>query len=221
MTDHHIVSGLPPLTRFALAYAPSRVRKYLLAVFGLDQRLADIVRNSREPMLAQLRLAWWREALTSPAAAAPPGEPLLALFGDWPEQRAAAAGLVDGWEAVTGQPPLPATAFAALAEARAGALAAIAKAPAHRVAALTMGRAWALADLASHLSHPVEAQTALDLARATDWRRSSLPRDLRPLAILHGVAARTLRGLVEGEGAPHPRSPGALLAAIRIGIVGR
>jgi len=59
--DHEeLLDSLGPLNRLALAYAPQSTRLPLLALLALDMRLAGIVRNSREPMLAQLRLAWWR-----------------------------------------------------------------------------------------------------------------------------------------------------------------
>jgi len=58
-----LVASLPTASRLALAYAPAKARLQTLALFALDTRLAGLLRNSSEPMLAQLRLSWWRETL--------------------------------------------------------------------------------------------------------------------------------------------------------------
>jgi phytoene synthase len=75
--------SIPPLQRLALAYAPAKSRAPLIALFALDARLADIVRHAHEPMLAQLRLAWWREQLTGGSGGPASGDPLLALLREW------------------------------------------------------------------------------------------------------------------------------------------
>lgn len=214
MPEIGFLETLPPLQRLALSYAPAGTRAALLALFALDLRLAAIVRNSYEPMLAQLRLAWWREQLALAPASRPQGDPLLAALGDWPGNAEALVGLVHGWEALTGPAPLPAASFVRLAEARAHAFAALADAG---EAAQRMGRNWALLDIAVHLSHPQEREAVLELARAQDWRWTALPRGLRPLAVLHGVAARQMR---QNDVLSAP-SLGALLTAMRIGWLGR
>ena len=216
MSQSPLIEALPPLQRLALAYAPAPVRQPWLAMLALDVRLASILRSSREPMLAQLRFAWWREQLASGAGAVRSGDPLLAVLASWPAGPSALRNLVDGWEAMTGDAPLPKAAYQALAEARAGAFAALAGSPDGAADALRMGRNWALADIAAGLSDPTECRDALDLARAQDWRQARLPRALRPLAILHGLAARGMRR--NGSAAV---SPAAMLTAIRIGLLGR
>lgn len=221
MTDQ--VSGadlalsLPMLQRLALSYGRKATRRALLAFLALDTRLAGIVRGSREPMLAQLRLAWWREQLASDPAGRPGGDPLIAALADWPDGGAGLVTLVDGWEAMTAPAPLPAGSFEALANARAGLFAAMAGDAEVRANALRLGRNWALADIAAHLGQEAEHRAALDLARAQDWCWAPLSPNLRPLAVLHGIAARNL---TKGRPANHP-TPGTLLAAIRMGLLGR
>ena len=213
MPDNALIETLPVLQRLALAYAPASDRLALLGLLALDARLSGIVRNSHEPMLAQLRLAWWRESLAGSGR----GDPLLAALENWPGSRDALTGLVEGWEAMTGVAPLPPAAFLALAEARGRGFAALAGEGTPREAALRLGRNWALADIAMHLSHPAERQAALDLARAQDWQRSALPRGLRPLAVLHGLAANEI-----SKDAPALAiNPRAVLTAMRIGLIGR
>lgn len=215
MTQSSLPETLPILQRLALAYASGAARTPMLALLALDTRLAGIVRSSREPMLAQLRLAWWREQLGSDAAARPEGEPLLAALHSWNGRHGTLLPLVDGWEAMTGPAPLDGVVFEQLAEARAEAFASLAGDAA--ATALRFGRNWALADLAARLSHPEERATALALARRQDWRSAHLPRAMRPLAVLHGLAARSLR-----RGRNMDRiTPLDLVAALRIGVLGR
>jgi phytoene synthase len=49
----------------------------------LDVRLAGVVRGAREPMLGQLKLAWWRDRLGGDPESWPKGEPLLASLKAW------------------------------------------------------------------------------------------------------------------------------------------
>ena len=217
MPPADLIESLPPLQRLALSYAPASTRQPLLALLALDTRLAGILRASREPMLAQLRFAWWREQLAAGSGPASTGDPLLAALNAWPAAHSVLSGLVEGWEGMTGDAPLPASAFLSLAEARGAAFAALVDTPEASAAALRMGRNWALADIASGLSNPQERAAALELARAQDWRWARLPRRLRPLAVLHGLAARRIMHDVQ---APH-LSPAAMLTAVRIGLLGR
>ena len=211
-----LIATLPAMQRLALAYAPRSSRSALLGFLALDKRLSDIVRSSREPMLAQMRLAWWREHLSQSPAQQPRGEPLFAALAEWRGPIAALTGLVDGWEEIIGAPPLPLAAFESLADARAAGFASFATGSA-RAAALRMGRNWGLADIAAHLSDPREREAVLATVRAQDWHWQRLPRQLRPLAVLHGLAARTDWRNNEAV----TQTPGALLAAVRIGITGR
>lgn len=207
-----LVDKLPISRRLALSYAPADMREPLLAFFALDLRLAGIVRSSHEPMLAQLRLAWWREQLESDGSAWPEGEPLLAALRSLGGRHRALAALVDGWEGMTGAPPLPADVFGKLAEARGLGFAAIGG----DEAAMRPGRNWALVDIAMRLSNAQERAAVLDLARAQDWSRPRLPRRLRPLAVLHALAARSLRRGAEMD----TMTPGDFAAAMRVGILG-
>ena len=82
-----LLGSLPVLHRLALTYAPARATRPTLALLALDARLAGIVRSASEPMLAQLRLAWWREQLEIDLTARPAGEPLLAVLESWRNNR--------------------------------------------------------------------------------------------------------------------------------------
>ena len=108
---------LDPAVRLAVAYAPARLRPLHLAAFALDARLRAVVSGAREPVLAQLKLAWWRDRLNQAPAARPRGEPLLAALAVWPGDAAPLLALVDGWEAMLDRTD-QARAVAALAAAR-------------------------------------------------------------------------------------------------------
>ena len=208
---------LPPLARLALAYAPTSARDDWLSLLLLDARLAGIVRAAREPMLAQLRLAWWRDRLSSDPSGWPQGQPLLARIAAWGDRVKGLVALVDGWESLLGDAPLAQGALAGFAQGRAGGLAALAmRLDADPALAHGLATRWALADLALHLGDAVERKTALALLDAAPaFRPASAP--LRPLAILAGLSDRAVR-----KGAAEALSgPGALLAALRIGLLAR
>ena len=215
MRDSSVLAeGLRPDARLALAYAPAHARAAVLGLLALDQRLGESIRGAREPVLAQLRLAWWRERLQTPQESEP--EPLLAALQPWGEHRAALAVLADGWEELIGEAPLRPEALAACAAARGQGWAALAAMLGHDPdEARRAGQGWAAVDLAAGLSHPQERAAAQALAAAQDWSRPRLPRELRPLVVLHGLARRS------GGHAPLLSGAGALGAALRLGLLGR
>ncbi len=217
--DHALLALLAAPQRLALAYAPRRARPAWLALLALDARLGQQVRVQREPILTQLRLAWWRERLGEPAGRWPKGEPQLEALSVWQGEYGSLTALVDGWEELLGDAPL---SFAKLENFVAG------RAVAFQTLARVLGRAdadnaahragegWAIADLAAHVTHPEERAGAMALAKKHDWRRPRLPRELRPLSILHGLSARAILrkdpGTIGGRG--------DFFVALRLGILG-
>lgn len=188
MTDL-LLNELPPPLRLALAYAPRGVRPALAALFALDQRLERQVRQTSEPILGQVRLAWWRERLAE-LPQCPAGEPLLAACAVAQLRGPLLLPLVDGWEAVLLAED-HAAAVAALAESRGVLFAILAEAAgdsAQSEPARLAGRRWALADLTLQGG----AGEIGKLARAELSRLASprlrMPRSLRSLAMLDGWA---------------------------------
>jgi phytoene synthase len=185
-------------------------------VLALDARMAQVLRGRREPLGAQLRLAWWREMLERPPAQWPSGEPLLESLRAWRDP-AALAALPSGWEALLAEELTPA-AIAEFADARGRAFAALARelgadAPEDAAAA---ARIWAHADLAANLSAGGERQLAVDRGRGLG-APPPLARSLRPLAVLAALGAAALaRG--GGDLLMGPRST---LLALRTGLAGR
>jgi phytoene synthase len=216
--DDPLVAALPAVARLALVYAPARARQQTLALLALDARLATLIRRSSEPMLAQLRLAWWREAIAQDPSRWPQGEPVLAALRSWGEHAATATVLVDGWEALTAPSPLAAGQLAAFAEGRAGAAAALAVALGkadESEAARQLGRIWAIEDVAMRLAREDERAAALSLAEA----QGKLPRVSRPLRTLRVLAGLSRRRRLAGgeEGAA---SPAAMIEALKLGLLG-
>jgi len=212
-----LLPALPQTMRLALAYAPAQARLPTLALLALDQRLAGLLRHSREPMMAQIRLAWWRETLARDASEWPEGEPLLAALRTWNGKHTALVALVDGWEALTGEAPLAPSALEDMVEGRAAAFAGLAQAlgrEGEADIARALGRRWALADLSTKLNHPGESVVVRRLAQAENVRISRVSRALRPLAVLEGLARENMTN--DGQG-----SARSVLKAMRIGLLGR
>jgi len=205
--------SLPLPQRLALAYAPSRLRDRWRTLLAFDHQLAQTVAQAREPLLKQMRLAWWRDTLASPASRDLRRTELVRDFADDLEVLGAS---VDGWEELTAPPPLSADALVRYASGRAGPF--LALAAAGRTSASDGVRAaamlWALGDFAAHASDPDERRLAAECAGASPGR---LPREMRPLAVLAVLAHRAL---VRGTGGLMDDRSAALLA-MRVGILGR
>lgn len=204
--------------RLAVAYAPRHARLAWAALLVLDRRLARVALAAGEPVLAQIRLAWWRDRFVEPASAWPSGEPLLAALHGWDRERAALAGLVDGWEGLVGV-ELDRAAIPACGEARATALVALDRLMGGKGTdeVAEVARRWARADLAARLGDKPTEETArrIHLPRASRIRlprasRIRLPRAMRPLIVLDGLARP---GSASGWR--------ALGRTIRLGMLGR
>lgn len=81
---------------------PRAARAGLTALWALAERLTKLLHDAREPLIGQIKLAWWRDMmalLANDPAALPKGEPLLAeLQENW--TGAPLDGLVDAAEAM-------------------------------------------------------------------------------------------------------------------------
>lgn len=213
-----LLHELPAERRLALAYAPAAFRADNLAVFLLDLRLSRLVAQRREPLLTQVRLAWWRDRLSEEPTGFHHEEPLLRLLENWGSTRARLIALVDGWEALLTEPPITELSIDLFAQGRGQAFAALAERCGqadYALEALRTASNWALADLAERSSDPAEARHVQSIAVAADWQRPRLPRALRPLVILYGLASRRM-------GQNRPAAPITdFFAAMRLGIFGR
>ena len=215
MDESALLAMLPTAQRLALSYAPRAARLPTLALFALDMRLAGIVRATHESLLGQIRLAWWRDRLGEPSTSWPRGEPVLQALVGWGDDAARLAMLVDGWEALLGD---DSARVERLSTARSSAFAVLAErlgVGTRQAQQAAFG--WSLIDCAEKLADPELRIEAARLIGRTDWPELRLPRALRPLQVLYGLARRV-------RSAEHSQllgSPGAGLAAMRIGLFGR
>jgi phytoene synthase len=187
------VSSFTPMMALAFAPVPPAPRAALEALAAFDREMGAILASTREPLVGQMRLTWWREAVTALDHAPPPAQPVLqALAGaviPAGVTGASLARIIDGWEMLLRE-PLDRDAVASFAEARGGglfaAMAGVLGASDPRLE--EAGQGWALADLARHVSDPRIGDLAaalsaerVDAALATPWSRAG-----RPLAALAG-----------------------------------
>ncbi len=197
----------------ALSYVAAARRPALSALWRLDAGLADLAVGAREPMLARIKLAWWRDALTALDVAPPPGEPLLREVArtllPMGVSGADLARLEEGWVALLAD---DVTGYAA---ARGATLFDLSARVLGGDAPAGSGATWALVDLARRL--PERASDALT-AVPKGAGRCSWPTKLRPLGMLAALAARDV-----AAGLPPERegSPGRMARMLRLRVTGR
>ena len=200
---------LNPDQQLALAYVPLARRPAIEALWALDAALGDVLRSGRNPMVSQIKLAWWREALERLDREPAPPEPVLeavALHLLPAISGRELAELEGGW-AVLLEPELGDEDLDRYGALRGGALfARSARLLGEALEGVDQaGAAWALTDLARHTSNASEANRAL--AAATKHFAATPPRwpvRLRPLGMLAVLAARDAArpGRLERPGAP-------------------
>lgn len=209
---------LDPEGRLALAYVPASVRPGVEALWQLDATFAAILATGTQPLISQMRLAWWREALDRLGDAPPPAEPLLRALAAHVLPAVSGtelAAMEGGWLVLLSDAPLGAEELADYAELRGGLLfsysARLLGDPAFPVE--RAGALWALADLARHSRRGEEVKIP-PLEPPVKW-----PRKLRPLGMLAVLARRDLeKPGVEAE--KHGR-PARILRMIRHRLTGK
>jgi phytoene synthase len=212
--------GIPPEVELALSWSRRGVRNSLAIALRLDRRLARIVARTSEPMLGQMRLAWWREALAKPAGDRPRGDAVLdGVANHWAGREAALAAMVDGWEVLVTAERLGPNEADILGSGRGAFFAALAPeaSPAQARRLVAAGRCWALADAAARVADTDERAVLVAAGLAAQETGARFPPGLRGLAVLEGLALRALRR----GGRPLMEGRGASLAALRAAIFRR
>lgn len=216
----HQTEILAPEIELALAYTRPIHRPALRTFFELDLRLSRILAGTNEPMLGQMRLAWWRETLSKPIHDRPSGDAVLdAISEHWKGREDQLVKLIDGWENLLAEPPLGSDHARAFALGRAGAMGGAfldEEKQWNQSGASTMAWHWALADLAANVSLEEEREMLVGLAseKANDNRLNS---PFKGIAVL---GALSLRSLMKG-GLPLMEGRGASITAIRAAFFGR
>ena len=199
MRDPRVMVSVPQARRAAMA-----------ALWGLAARLTKLLLDAREPLIGQIKLAWWRDMATmiaSDPGALPKGEPLLAeLQATWAGQGGLDA-LVDAAEAM-----LLAETDAerrAASENFGGQLFALSGGDE------AGGTRWGLLWGAGVEEKEQEARRLLSCAQAQSAPARSVFTGNRSLLMLDRWAA----SIAASDGERHLRSEGLLL--LRIGLFGR
>lgn len=216
MTDDHIT----PLAGLLAAHAGVHADRQR-AIWRFDARLADLARTTSEPMIGQMRLAWWNEVVDDPHGVKGRGEPTVdALRATSAITAPGLAAMIDGWEVLVVESEVGVAELRDYATGRGGglfrALANVADAPDWLLRA---GGVWALWDLSGHVGDAALAQAALDLARDAipaevgPWRR-----EWKPLRIAYVLARQDV---LAGRRAPLGMPRGLALRILRIALVGR
>lgn len=207
----------------AAQFAPPSARARVIALLAVNAEIARVARAAREPLLADMRLKWWRDAVLAALGGAAPAQPALAAFA----RAAAESGLradrladpfdrliaarVGGLGGDPGAVP-PTDAAVARAEALSGAIAETALAllgvadDTARRAARAAGIAHALAGMSGADTLPLRDAIGLHVARA----RADRPRDVRaalPVLLWATAAEIRARRLARGRAPYSPWLP--------------
>ncbi|GAA3267029.1 hypothetical protein GCM10020258_36790 [Sphingomonas yabuuchiae] len=111
MTDAPASATPPPAIEavmreqaLAVGYAPASAREGFAALLDLDHQLASILQSTTEPMIGQMRLTWWYEALEKLDREPAPAHPVLQRLADsvlpGGVRGADLAPMIEGWEAL-------------------------------------------------------------------------------------------------------------------------
>jgi phytoene synthase len=221
-----MVAELDADRALALTYVPTSRRPAVDALWRLDLALGAVLAGGREPLISQIKLTWWRDALEKLDVEKAPAEPVLEAISRHvlpaSVSGSALSAMEEGWIALLSQDPLTASDLASYSAARGGGLFR------HSAALLggelspameRAGEGWALVDLARH-SNSEDAAASLAKARerlagsaGTVW-----PSALRPLGML---AALALRDVQRGSGRfEQPGAPRRMLRMLRHRLTG-
>jgi phytoene synthase len=213
---------LPLEAQLAVAHTRPNMRGALRIFLELDQRLGRIVAATNEPMLGQMRLAWWRDELGKPVAERPVGDAVLDGIGKyWAGKESRLIKLVDGWEHLLADPPLSEEDALYFATTRRDAMMAVYgkfadnddRCPAYSQAAWF----WALSDFAANISAGEERDLVLRLGLRYGDTNQVLPGEARGLAVLGALGLRALKR----GGRPLMEGRTASLVATRAAIFGK
>ncbi|MEJ7935637.1 hypothetical protein WG907_15410 [Sphingobium sp. AN558] len=215
-----MIDPLPALPRLILVYASPAHRRADSLIWSLDTRLAGIIRSTRDPLIGQMRIVWWEEALGEASGATGRGDPLLdALRIEGVAGLPALQSLLGGWEALLND-EWDDAGLKDYADGRGGglfaALGRASQAPSWLAAA---GRLWAYWDLSGHVRDNRLQQRAIVLARrelaaleGVKW-----PRQWKALRLLTGLASHDVR---RGRAAPLGLTPGLYMRVLWLSAKG-
>ena len=198
----------------------------MAALFGIDAAMGDVVRTSSDPMIGQIRLAWWRERLEElDQGKGAPAEPRLqAVSNDLIPGGVSgrdAAALEGGWLKLFTPFPWDISVVEALwfrGRLLFGLSAKLLGGTNDRIEAA--GGLWAVTDVARRCSDPQSRSLLIreagTLARGQGGTK--IDSSLRPLSMLTAVA---IRDLAKGEPLEREGSPARAAAMLRHRLFGK
>jgi phytoene synthase len=221
------MADLDPDRTLALSYVSARHRPAVDALWRLDAALGAVVSAGREPLISQIKLAWWRDSLDKLDRERAPAEPALEAAARDILPRgvtgAELSAMEEAWTVLLTPDALSRDDLDSYARSRGGlvfSLSARLLGGTADPAVAKAGESWALADLARHSANAPDRDAAVAAARARvpDYPRR-WPARLRPLGMLAALARRDAeRG---GEAAEPQGSPGRMLRMLGHRFTGR
>lgn len=180
-----MIEPTDPDRAFALRHVPSGQRAPVAALWALDEQLGQIVASTTQPMVGQMRLLWWREALNSGVSGHPLLEELTSVRACGVDADALGK-IIDGWEELLEPLPLSEAQLARFATQRGTQLFTLTARIFDVTCPDAAGSGWALADFALRCSDPLTSTLALKMAgeRLASVEPKAIPRPLRILARL-------------------------------------
>ena len=202
-----MIEPTDPDRAFALGHVPRAGRKAVAALWALDEQLGQIVASTTQPMVGQMRLLWWRDALSTGVSGHPVLAELTSVFACGIDAEALGE-IIDGWEELLEPLPLTEAQLAAFATQRGTRLFSLTAQICGVTCPDAAGAGWALADFALRCSDPVTSSRALKMVREhlAPLDLKAAPRPLRILVRLALADATAGRRLV--------RTPWKLLRSV-------
>lgn len=173
-------SALAPPVRLAIAYARADLRDALSLLLRFDDRIAGVVGRSSEPIIGQMKIAWWHDAIAKTRENRPRGEPLLIELNEIENEDVAGAmrQILGAWELLLAEEQWSPETLATFAEMRGEGLFGTYLRWIGENAGAGLARQWALDDLRQRFGSRV------DMSFAQPPETLPLMRSLRPLTIL-------------------------------------
>ena len=203
-----------PERELALSYAPREAREHLRTLWLVDERFGAIVAGTTDPIIGEMRLLWWRDALAA-VAREDRAEPLLervkSAMNENGRDGAEWGAMAEGWHALL-QEPVQEAELERFARDRGARLFSLSEGLLDPASGLPdtviedAGKAWALTDLSFRHSNPETARLARSIASAhlEGINPATWPKSLRPLGALTLLAVKDARsaGSARRQGAP-------------------
>jgi 15-cis-phytoene synthase len=181
-----VIEPKDPDRAFALGHVPSAFRGAVAALWALDEQFGQIVASTTQPMVGQMRLLWWREALNTKVSGHPVLAELTSVFARGVDARELGT-IIDGWEELLEPLPLTEAQLTAFATQRGSQMFKLSAQLCDVTCPAAAGAGWALADFGFRCSDKVTSSRALAMA-SDSFATLDLKAVPRPLRILVRLA---------------------------------